>query len=193
MVDYIRGNQRVKGNKYLEGEGFSESSSLGTVGSGVTAVHSSGDSKKIITTLTLSGISLAIAGAAAEATGHKVFTFPAGYHLHKVTKMNVTLTGTGTVNSDTPECGVGSVKASGAVAVLSGTATFEDYITGQVATDCNGTAIAKMTAATAGALTGISVNESGDTKTMHLNIADLWAGADTITLAGEISFEWSKL
>ena len=163
----------------------------GTPGTGVTASHQSGDGVHYVTTLTLTNVSYTVAGAAAEAIGSLVYTFPAGVHAHKVTNINVALQGGGTVDTDTPEIGVGSVIATGAVAILSGTPTFEDYITGQVAADCNGTATVKMTAATAGYGTGISLNESGDAKTLHLNIADTWAGADTVLASGTITFEWT--
>ena len=192
MTKYVRGNQRVKGNSIVEGFSINENSGNGTAGSGVTAVHY-GDGKNIISVLTLSGITLSPTGAAALGLGALIFTFPAGTHVHEVTNMNVTLQGGGTVDADTPDVGIGSVVASGVVSVLSGTATFEDYITGQTATDCNGTAIPAFTAATAGALTGISLNAAGDSKAVYLNIADTWAGADTITLAGTVVIKWAKM
>lgn len=163
----------------------------GTPGTNVTASHQSGDGVRYVTTLTLTNVSYTIAGAANEAVGALIYTFPAGVHAHTVTNMDIALQGGGTVDADTPDIGVGSVIATGAVAVLGGTPTFEDYITGQTAADCSGTATEKMTAATAGYGTGISLNESGDAKTMHLNIADGWAGADTLLASGTITFEWT--
>jgi len=165
---------------------------VGTAGTDVTAVET-GNGKDIITTLTFNSAELTIAGAAAEAVGHLAYTFPAGVHFHEVTDMNINLQGGGTVDADTPDVGVGSVIGTGAVSVLSGTATFEDYITGQTATDVSGTAIPATTVATAGALTGISINTASDVKTLHLNVADTWAGADTITVTGTIVVKWSVL
>jgi hypothetical protein len=181
--------KRISGKRYFD-QVICNASGLGTAGSSVTVQHY-GDGRDITSVLTISGLSYTIAGAAAEAVGALIFTFPAGAHLHEVTYMNVTLQGGGTVDADTPDVGVGSVIATGAVAILSGTPTFEDYITGQTATDCSGTAITKTSVATAGALTGISVNEAAGTKTVHLNIADTWAGADTITAAGTVTLKWT--
>ena len=45
--------------------------------------------------------------------------------------------------------------------------------------------------ATAGINTGISLNATGDTKAVHLNIADTWAGADTVTASGTITLTWT--
>lgn len=188
--------QRISGKRYdssttvNSGTKTLSGSEYGTAGTGVTATHY-GDGKNVTSVLTLSGITLSPTGAAALGLGALIFTFPAGNHLHTATQMNVTLTGGGTVDADTPDVGIGSVIASGVVSVLSGTAAFEDYITGQTATDCSGTAIPAFTVATAGALTGISVNATADAKTLHLNIADTWAGADDITIAGTVTIKWT--
>lgn len=163
-----------------------------TAAAGCTAI-SNGDGRNYVTEITLTSPTIAIAGAAAEANGVLVGTFPAGAHLQEVTYMSVALQGTGTVDTDTPDVGIGSAIATGAVSVLGGTPTFEDYITGQTAADCNGTATVAMTAATAGYGTGISLNASGDTKTIHLNVADTWAGADTITATGKVVIKWTVM
>ncbi len=163
----------------------------GTPGTNVTASHESADGVQFVTTLTLTNVSFTIAGAASEAVGALAYTFPAGVHAHKVTNLDVALQGGGVVDADTPEIGLGSIIGTGAVAILSGTAGFEDYVTGQVAADCNGTASVKMTGATAGYGAGISLNEVGDVKLLHLNIADGWAGADTVLASGTVTFEWT--
>jgi len=167
--------------------------SPGTAGTGATAV-TYGDGKNFVTTLTLAGISLAIAATANEAVGALIYTFPAGIHFHEVTSMNITLQGGGVVDADRPDVGLGSVIGTGAVATLDGTATFEDYITGQTATDCGGTAIpAGPLGATAAIGTGISLNAAADVKALHLNVADGWANADTITAAGTVVLKWTSL
>ncbi len=165
--------------------------SPGTPGVGVTAVHE-GVGRDIVTTLTLTATTVdPPTAAAAEGHGHLVYTFPAGAHFHEVTYMSMALQGGGVVDADTPDVGIGSIIASGAVSVLSGTSTFEDYITGQTATDADGTATVAQTVATAGALTGISINDAADVKTLHFNYADTWAGADTLTATGTITFKWT--
>lgn len=217
MDGFVRGNQRVKGNSTVEGilktDSIAENTSangvsidsvtlkdgavlsgasLGTADTGVTATHY-GDGKDITTVLTFTSLSYTISGAANEAIGKLVFTFPAGAHVHNYTYMDVALQGGGTVDADTPDIGIGSVIATGSVAVLGGTAGFEDYITGQTASNCNGTATKKTSVATAGALTGISINEAAGVKAVHLNIADGWAGADTVTASGTIVLKWTKM
>lgn len=157
-----------------------------------TAV-SYGDGRNFTTIITLTATPFTIAAAANEAVGIKIFDFPAGAHLHEVTYMSIALQGGGVVNTDTPDVGIGSVIATGAVAVLGGTATFEDYITGQTAANCTGTPTVKTSVATAGALTGISINEAASVKAVHLNLADGWAGADTITATGTVALKWTIL
>lgn len=172
----------------------SATGSVGTVPAGVTAVHY-GNGSHITTVLTLANVDLgAIAGAGAAATGALIYTFPAGVHVHEVSYMSVGVVGDLAVQADTPDIGIGSVVASGAVDVLGGTATFEDYITGQTLNDVNGTAEVVMTVATAGALTGISLNAAGDVKAVHLNIADTWAAASAALLAsGTVVLKWNKI
>jgi hypothetical protein len=164
----------------------------GTAGTNVTA-STYGDGRNFTTVLTLASVSYTIAAGAAEGVSSLVYTFPAGAHLHEVSRMSVAATGGGTVDADTPDVGIGSAAATGAISVLSGTPTFEDYITGQTATDCSGTATVAMTAATAGYGTGISLNAAGDAKTVYLNFADTWAGADTFTVSGTITLKWTVM
>jgi len=161
---------------------------------GVTAVDY-GDGTHITTVLTLAAKNIgAIAAAANEAIGVKIAAFPAGVHIHKVARMSIGLTGDAGVAADTPDLGLGSVVAVGAVAVLGGTATFEDYITGQTVTNCTGTAKVAMTVPTAGVLTGIALNATGDVKDLYLNVADGWAAASaTLTATGTIVISWEKI
>jgi len=173
--------------------GLLSSASLGTAGTNVTAVHY-GDGKNIVTNLTLTNVSYTIAGAADEAIGAFIYSFPSGtVSLFEVMSFNLSLQGGGTVDADTPDVGVGSVIATGAVAVLSGTATFEDYVTGQTAADCSGTSVRAFTAATAGYGAGISLNSPPTSKNVYLNIADGWAGADTVLISGSAVIKWTLM
>jgi hypothetical protein len=181
---------------WLQVEGSSSSTTSydpGVAETGVTAVHTSGDGKHFVTTLSFTALATpGIAGAAAEATGVKLYTFPAGVHVHQATDISVALQGGGVVDADTPEVGIGSVIGSGANATLGAVgATSEDYILGQVAADVNGTATEVLLAATAGALSGISLNQAADVKAIFLNFADTWAGADTVDATGYVSFNWT--
>lgn len=167
---------------------------LGTAGTNCT-VKEYGDGRDITTVITLTNVDMgAPTAGAASAVGALIYTFPAGAHCHMVSYMSVGVT-IGTVTTDTPDVGVGSVIASGATALLSGTATFEDYITGQTAADSAGTATVKTATATAGALTGISLNEAASAKTIHINAADTWDAGITgnLTATGTVTLKWTRL
>jgi hypothetical protein len=162
---------------------------LGTAGTGVT-VTERGDDNHHYTTLTFSAIDVsAIAAAAAEAVGVLIYTFPAASVL-KINSvyMSVGLTNTDTtIDADTPDLGLGTVIATGAVAVLGGTATFENILTGQTMNNCTGTAEVI-------ALDSSLVILTGAAHTVHLNVADTWAGSDTMLFAtGTIVLEWTQL
>jgi len=159
-------------------------SAVGTVGTGVTAVHY-GDGKNFTSVLTIADLDFAVAAAADEAIGKLIYTFPAGAHLLSATSMSVALQGGGTVDADTPDVGIGTVIATGAVAVLGGTATFEDIIDGQTAADCGGTATAAFLKP------DDELSVAADVKAVHLNIADGWAGADTVTASGTVVLKWT--
>lgn len=152
--------------------------------------------KDVVTRLTLTNFVVgALAGAgAALGMGNIVYTFPAGQHLELVYGFsNLVLTAAGTaVNADV---GLGSVIASGAVNVLSGTATFENRLTGQtIGTDpAGGTAASALLAATAGIGTGIALNVAGSVKNVFLNAAATW-NADNVgslTASGVVTLKWT--
>jgi len=162
---------------------------VGTAGTGVTAVEY-GNGYNHTTVLTLAATVPAIAGGAALAVGNLIYTLPAGACLVESAYMSAAITqADGNINADTPDVGIGTVIASGAVAVLGGTATFENIITGQTAADCNGTATVKTATPTAGTPLAI---ETGDAHTIHLNVADTWAASgDTgASLTGTVLLNW---
>ena len=173
------------------------SSGTGTVGAATVTAVTKGDGRDFTTVLTLTNFVIgALAGAAASlGLGSKVFTFPAGAHLHYATYMSVSCQCAGTAKN--PKIGIGSVVASGVIAVLNGTATFMDYVTEQTATGTTATTTAtvKTAVATAGALTGISNNAVGDVKDVFLNAAVAWAADNTgnLTSSGTITLRWTKL
>lgn len=130
-------------------------------------------------------------GAANLGFGKLLYTLPAGACIIKASKMDLSLQGGGVVDADTPDVGLGTVIASGVVAVLSGTATFENIHTGQTFNDCNGTAEVKTNLCTSSPFA--LVVETADAHTIHLNAADGWAGADDITASGTITIEWEYI
>ncbi len=169
-------------------------SAIGTPNTGVTAIHY-GDGRDITTVLTFTALVVGqSANNAAKAFGKLIYTFPSGAHLQTVSYMNVVYTHSTITAIDT---GIGSVIGVGAVALLDGTSTFEDYITGQTgSTDlAGGAAVIKTSVATAGALVGISINEVASVKAVYLNIAATWpaAPATDVTATGQITINWIKL
>lgn len=196
--------------KTKRGDGSTAWTSLGYSGGGqigptlvttpvsTVAVTEFGDSKDITTVLTLTDFIVgALAGAgAALAVGNIVGAFPAGQHFELVysfSSLHLKAAGTAV----TCKTGLGSVIASGAVAVLSGTATFQDRLTAQdIATDpAGGTAVSALKAATAGIGTGISLNVAASVKNVFLNAAGTWNANNTgnLTASGVIVLKWTKM
>lgn len=155
-----------------------------------------GDGKNFTIELTLTDFIVgALAGAgAALGVGNIVAAFPAGAHVEKWYYQSLSLKCAGTaVSTDT---GLGSVIASGAVSVLSGTATFEDRLTGQtVPTAAAGGAVTTaLLNPTAGVQTGIALNVAASIKNVFLNAAGTWNANNTgnLTATGVIVMEYSR-
>lgn len=157
-----------------------------------------GDGKDITTVLTLTDFIVGTipAANAALGVGNIVAAFPAGQHFELVysfSALNLKLPSTG-VACDT---GLGSVIASGAVATLDGTATFEDRKTGVAITTAaaGGTAVSGLACATAGIGTGIALNAAASVKNVFLNAAGTFAtgNAGSLTASGVIVLKWTKM
>lgn len=164
--------------------------SVGTAGTNVTAEHQE-SAGRFKTVLTLDEVEFTISGAGSHAVGALIYTFPAGDFVVDALAISLSLQGGGVVDADTPDVGLGSVIATGAVALLSGTPTFEDYFTGQTFADVDGTAsdVALLAVSPAGERLVLAASAH----TLHLNIADGWAGADTILASGTVTIFWKKL
>lgn len=170
----------------------------GTAGAATVTAVTYGNGKDFTTVLTLTDFVIgALAGAgAALGLGSTVYTFPAGMHVEEVYSFSsLSLKCAGTAVST--RTGLGSVVASGAVSVLSGTATFQNRLTGQTITTgtTGGTAVSALTTATAGALTGIALNGTADVKAVFLNSAGTWNANNTgnLTASGTIVLKWTKM
>lgn len=175
--------------RYQQGSSIVTNINAGTAEANITAVER-GDGFQHTTVLTLAGVAATIGDNVALGTGSLLYTFPAGEIIvdSAYISIGINLT-TGTPTTDTPDAGLGTVVASGAVSVLSGTATFEDTITGQTATDVAGTA----TVVTALPTAGISlIIPAASAHTIYFNIADTWADVtDTAaTLTGTAVLKW---
>lgn len=169
--------------------------SAGTPGVGVTA-QEKGDGSHHLTVLTLGpGCVLPnIPGGASLGVGTLIYTFPAGAQVINSTQVNVGITQTtGHINANTPTVGLGSVVASGVIAVLSGTATFQNMNVGKAAANCTGTPTVQTVNATASPFTYIT--DVGGVKSVFFNAAAAWAatGDPGALLSGTVSIDWDTL
>jgi hypothetical protein len=161
----------------------------GTAASGSTAVEW-GTTRKHHTILTVNTTLGAIAGGASLGLGKLLYTFPAGAIRINSVRMSIAITQTQAhINADTPDVGLGTVVASGAVATLDGTATFENILTGQTATNCTGTATVKTAACT------LCIESADSVRVVYLNVADGWAasGDAAAILTGTVALDWDIL
>jgi hypothetical protein len=167
----------------------------GTVNTGVTAAEY-GDGVNHVSVLTVKQIdSHTIADDAALADGSLIYTFPAGVVVVDYSYMSMALTAASTAaQGDTPDVGLGVGEATGTVTGLSGTATFEDIITGQTAANASGTPTVITALPTGGVPLIIA---AGAARTVYFNIADTWAddagGDQTVDSEGTIVLVWRFL
>lgn len=165
---------------------------IGAANTGVTAKEY-GDGRNHVTVLTVSKAdAYTLADNASKAVGYLLYTLPAGACVVDYAYMSARILAASTeIKTDTPDVGLGTVIASGAVATLDGTPTFENIITGQTAADCNNTATVKTALPTAGTPFIVA---AADAHTIYLNAADGWAddtGGDlTADIAGTVVLAW---
>ena len=172
------------------GTALQTSVNVGVVNTGVTAVEY-GDGYSHTTVLTVSQVdALTLGDNVALADGYLIYTFPAGSISVLATYMSMAVTAASTeLQADTPDVGLGSAIATGAVATL--TSTQDDYIEGQTATNTNGSATVHVDYPVQ-ALPQIM--QAADSHLLHFNVADTWAddtGADlTADIAGTVTIHW---
>lgn len=166
----------------------------GTPSTGVTQeVHGDGVHNRF--TLTLEDFAIGDSGDNASlGVGAKFFALPAGVWAINATYMSVGVNiADETAEAQTPVIGIGTVVASGAVAVLSGTATFQDVVTGAAMADIGGTAKVLQQVPTANKSLVIGASASHD---LFLNLAVAWAditAASALTANGTIVIDATKL
>ncbi len=156
--------------------------------------YSTGRDVTTVLTLTNFIIGAIPAANAALGVGNILYTYPAGQHLELVYGFsNLILTLPGTANA-AAITGLGSVVASGAVSVLSGTATFQNRLAGQTLATAStgGAASSALLATTAGIGTGIALNVAANVKDVFLNCAGTWvsANAGNLTASGVVTLKW---
>lgn len=162
---------------------------IGAAATGSSAVEY-GDGVNHLTVITVATTLGAIAGGAALAVGKLVYTLPTSAQIIKSAYMSMALTQSeGNINADTPDGGIGTVVASGAVATLDGTGTFENILTGQTFNNCTGTAEVKTVG------DQILIIETGSAHAVYFNVADTWAasGDAACGIAGTIILEWINI
>lgn len=133
---------------------------------------------------------LAVGGAVSLAGGAAIYTLPAVRCriLGLSTDATWTSTGAGGCVGDTPDCGVGTALAAGAVGTLDlAGAGAENLITG--------VALSALSAAPGDDLNQIILVATSGTPvaastTIYANFADPWAGADTVNLNGTLKLFW---
>ncbi len=181
------------------------SSAVGTVTTtATTSVEESGMGDWHVTKLTMTNFAVGTgADNASLGIGAKFYTLPAGTILVREATIVGGTTLAADVTTGSPEVGIGTVIASGAVSVLSGTATFEDIIDGNASSTGGDTT---------GNLTGTTIYKSSDGSTrdnvlikttggkardLFLNVAVAWPNSTTGTLAvtftGVITLVWRKV
>ncbi len=169
-------------------------SNVGT--SAASSVKEYGDGFNHVTVLTATALAIpAITEGGADAEGDLIYTFPAGNILLEAVFMDLALDLDGTdqdaVNAD---MGIGTTIASGNVSVLSGTAAFEDMMTGR-ATTADGSAANSYAQQSTGG--GPMFIEAADDHTVHVNIAATWAaqsdGDGTGAYTGTVTIIWKFL
>ena len=162
----------------------------GTAGTNVTA-EEYGDGYVHVTKLALDAVELSpTIPADAEGAGAQIYTFPAGVYAGHMSHMDIT---GGVFDSATnaADLGLGSVIATGDISVLSGTATFEDWLTGQTVADVSSPATEKSAIMTAGAPL---VFEAAGSHGLFINIAGTWdATIATLSLTGTVWISWTYL
>jgi hypothetical protein len=116
-------------------------------------------------------------------------------HLVKLVSVEVGLT-LGTVTTDTPDVGLGTVQATGAQDLLSATATWEDIITGQTwnkALDGTADRFASLFSGVVTEATTLPyIDAAGAATAIYLNAADGWAAGITgnLTATGIVIIEY---
>jgi hypothetical protein len=165
------------------------SQNKGAYGAGVT-VTEEGTSRIHQTVLKINTVLPNIAGGASLGVGNLIYTFPAGNIIVDSAYMSMAITQTtGHINANTPTVGVGTVIASGAVSVLSGTATFQNILVGTAAANCTGTPTVLTAIPTANVPFVIA---AASAHTIYFNTAAAWAasGDPAAILTGTIIINW---
>ncbi len=172
------------------------SDGVGAVGSSSTTTATETFDGSLYTTVldvTAFPIMATIGDNASLAGGALLYTLPAGDILIEGGVLVGTVNAEASVQTDTPEIGVGTVVGSGANATLGAVgATCENVLGPFVAASVNDGAVSG-----ANATTGPFIQASASVRTLYLNAADGWADRDAgtvpLTFTGQIVIKWRKV
>jgi hypothetical protein len=191
-------DQTARGRKTFI-ESLRNLKNVGVVGASTVTAIEYGDGMNHVTKLILTDFVVGPVPAAAAAKclvpPTPLYTLPAGYQVLSTSRVKVALTLPGTAVS--PEIGLGSVIGDGTANATIGAAgaTQEDIHEGFVVadTDTHAEVTNGPVGATAGILTGISLNKAADAKTIYLNCAGTWNvdNLGNLTVTGEVYIHWA--
>ncbi|BAQ16102.1 hypothetical protein [Methyloceanibacter caenitepidi] len=162
-----------------------------------TDVEEHGDGMFHITKLTLTDFAMGSSGDGANlALGASLYTFPAGAIMVEDSSIVGTINADISVQTDTPEVGLGTVVGAGVQATLGAVNAACENIGGPfAAASVNDGAVAGAGAASN--TTGLYIAESGGlSHVVYLNAADGWAdvtAAGPVTFTGVVTLKWRKI
>ena len=165
---------------------------IGTVGSGVSS-QEFGNTYQHTTVLSIEkAAALTLADNASIGDGHLIYTLPAGNIIVNNAYM-VMLVTNAEHDGETLEAGLGTTTASGAVSVLSGTAGFENVLTGQAGTVGIVTSGMDISNSTSG-IGGLLI-PAASAHTVYFNVAGAWANtagtALNTDIQGAVILNWT--
>lgn len=167
-----------------------------TAGAATAVVEDHGDDVWHVTKVTCTAFSLGNVGDNASlGIGAKLLTLPAGVLMIE----NASLTGTFDADisstASTPEIGLGTVVATGAVSVLGGTATFENIIEGATIADVDNEAYSVVDNPNGSTNSPLLITAAGS-HDIFLNAAAAWADISAVApllFTGVVTVKWRKI
>jgi len=156
---------------------------------GTVVANETGFDSHRITTIDIADLTILATTNASVGGGKLIYTFPAGKIVVKRATISIGVIGTAALNvADTPEIGLGTVVATGAIATLgAGSATMENIFEGTAMSACDNTAYQ-------GSQDRILAITAAGVHDVYLNLADGWAGIDAgMKATGRVILEWAYM
>lgn len=146
-------------------------------------------------TINVNEFKKAISGDAALGFGQKIWDFHEAEVAIVGARMNVNLTAPDGLGSTAGEIGLGTVVASGAVAVLSGTATFEDILTGHTVSNLTKSGSDTNNEVAVDGIVAGSLDGTTTAKDVFLNYASTFdqTAAEELTISGTVELWYIDL